>query len=98
MRAAIDIGGTFTDVEMLDENDGRLFEFKVPTTRPPILRPDLSLRAGDTIRIETSGDSDGPAGGARSGSNRRGYVNLQPAIDAYGTAAAGNGNNPHRRH
>ena len=32
MRAAIDIGGTFTDVQMLDENYCRLFEFKVPTT------------------------------------------------------------------
>jgi N-methylhydantoinase A len=32
LRAAIDIGGTFTDVQMLDETDGRLVEFKVPTT------------------------------------------------------------------
>ena len=32
LRAAVDIGGTFTDVQMLDETDGRLFEFKVPTT------------------------------------------------------------------
>jgi len=31
-RAAVDIGGTFTDVQLLDEADGRLFEFKVPTT------------------------------------------------------------------
>jgi N-methylhydantoinase A len=31
-RAAVDIGGTFTDVQLLDEVDGRLFEFKVPTT------------------------------------------------------------------
>jgi N-methylhydantoinase A len=32
VRAAVDIGGTFTDVQMLDEADGRLLEFKVPTT------------------------------------------------------------------
>jgi N-methylhydantoinase A len=32
LRAAVDIGGTFTDVQMLDESDGRLLEFKVPTT------------------------------------------------------------------
>jgi N-methylhydantoinase A len=32
LRAAIDIGGTFTDVQMLDEAHGRLIEFKVPTT------------------------------------------------------------------
>ena len=32
MRAAIDIGGTFTDVQVLDERDGRRSEYKVPTT------------------------------------------------------------------
>ena len=32
LRAAIDIGGTFTDVQILDERDGRHCEFKVPTT------------------------------------------------------------------
>jgi N-methylhydantoinase A len=32
LRAAVDIGGTFTDVQLLDEADGGLIEFKVPTT------------------------------------------------------------------
>jgi N-methylhydantoinase A len=32
VRAAIDIGGTFTDIQMLDEARGRLHELKVPTT------------------------------------------------------------------
>jgi N-methylhydantoinase A len=32
MRAAIDIGGTFTDIQVLDERDGRRSEFKLPTT------------------------------------------------------------------
>ncbi|MGH8764778.1 MAG: hydantoinase/oxoprolinase family protein, partial [Burkholderiales bacterium] len=32
MRAAIDIGGTFTDVQVLDERDGRRSEVKVSTT------------------------------------------------------------------
>ncbi len=43
LRAAIDIGGTFTDVQMLDEADGRLCEVKVPTTPAD---PSLGLMAG----------------------------------------------------
>jgi len=42
MRAAIDIGGTFTDVQVLDEH-GRRSEHKVPTTPQD---PSISLIEG----------------------------------------------------
>ena len=45
LRAAIDIGGTFTDVQMLDESNGRLCEYKVPTTPED---PSIGLLEGIT--------------------------------------------------
>ncbi len=64
---------------------------------------DFCLRAGDTIRIETSGGGGyGPPAerdpAAIAEDLAHGYITLQPAIDAYGAAAAGNGDIPHRRH
>ena len=32
LRAAIDIGGTFTDVQVLDPSTGAVWDFKAPTT------------------------------------------------------------------
>ncbi|MEM7190928.1 MAG: hydantoinase/oxoprolinase N-terminal domain-containing protein, partial [Pseudomonadota bacterium] len=32
LRAAVDIGGTFTDVQVLDTVTGRIWDFKTPTT------------------------------------------------------------------
>ena len=63
---------------------------------------DLALRAGDTIRIETSGGGGygtpaerDPAAVAADLAN--GYMTLRNAIDAYGAAAAGGGTLTHRR-
>ncbi len=52
MRAAVDIGGTFTDIQMLDETDGRLFEFKVPTTPAD---PSVGLIEGITAAARAMG-------------------------------------------
>ena len=64
---------------------------------------DLVLHAGDTIRIETSGGGGhGPPAerdpAAIAADLANGYMTLQPAIDAYGAAATGNGANTYRRH
>ena len=32
LRAAVDIGGTFTDVQITDPDTGRIWDFKTPTT------------------------------------------------------------------
>lgn len=56
MRAAIDIGGTFTDVQVLDERDGRRSEYKVPTTSED---PSLGLIEGIAGAARALGASPG---------------------------------------
>ncbi|MEM7422161.1 MAG: hydantoinase/oxoprolinase family protein [Pseudomonadota bacterium] len=43
VRAAVDIGGTFTDVQMMDVDSGRTWDFKEPTTPED---PSIGLIAG----------------------------------------------------
>jgi N-methylhydantoinase A len=43
LRAGIDVGGTFTDIQIFEEATGRLWEFKTPTTPTD---PSIGLFAG----------------------------------------------------
>ena len=45
VRIAVDIGGTFTDVQILDEQSGAVFAHKTPTTPAD---PSIGLLTGMT--------------------------------------------------
>ena len=104
VRAAIDSGETFTDVQMFDETGGRKSAntSACPANRTASKLSDLCLHAGDTIRIETSGGGGHGAPAERdpaavAADIAKGYMTPAVAIDAYGDDAPGNDGNSRRR-
>lgn len=55
IRFAIDTGGTFTDIVVLDESDGRFFLMKSPTTPENTLRGVLNVIEKAGINLATTG-------------------------------------------
>jgi N-methylhydantoinase A len=52
VRVAVDIGGTFTDLQVLEEESGRLWEFKTPTTPDD---PSIGLAEGLSLAAAAIG-------------------------------------------
>ena len=82
LRVAVDVGGTFTDICILDEDGGEIEVAKVPSTADPIdgvvagvveagvdLRDVVALLARDDRRDERADHAQAPAG--RDGDDAR---------------------------